>query len=198
MKLYINDSSPYSRVVRIVAVEKRLYERIHLVWCNPWIEQSTVLESNPANRIPVLVTDSGISISESLLIAQHLDSLSPSQPLLHMEDRENLRLLGLGQGLMEAAFTSVIVEKYEGEAAGESFLGRRRSEAIKRSLLALDTIVSTRSLGAITLGEIVVGVALSYLKYRMPLNGWEDKFPGLLELHQRLSQRESFQLTPFQ
>ncbi|MFJ5295591.1 glutathione S-transferase N-terminal domain-containing protein [Pseudomonas sp. NPDC088368] len=196
MKLFINDSSPYSRVVRIVAIEKGLAESVTLEWCNPWAEQSTVLEINPANRIPVLVTDDGIPISESILIAQHFDTLTHDKPLLRLDDRETLRVVGLGLGLMEAAFTSVIAGKYEGKAAGDSFLGKRRTEAISKTLQTLDTVMSTRSV-VVSLGEVVVGVALSYLKYRMPLNDWENRYAELLKLYERLSQRDSFQQTPF-
>lgn len=197
MKLFVNDSSPYSRVVRIVALEKGLAERVPIVWSNPWADEERLLEHNPAGRIPVLLTHDGVAITESLLIAQYLDSLS-SLPLLQPAgDLRCVQLLGQGMGLMEAAFTHVISEKFEGAQVRDSFFGRRREQVITRSLARLNDVMQSRSDGAFTLGEIVIGVALSYLAFRAPLNDWQNRYLRLRDLHERLSVRSSFQLTAF-
>jgi glutathione S-transferase len=185
MKLFINDSSPYSRLVRIVALEKGLCETVSLVWSNPWADDERLLEHNPAGRIPVLLTHDGVAITESLLIAQYLDSLSSLSSLQPAGDLCCVQLVGLGLGLMEAAFTHVVSEKFEGAQMRDSFFGRRREQAIARTCEAF------------TLGEIVIGVALSYLAFRAPLNDWQSRFLSLRDLHERLSVRSSFQMTPF-
>jgi glutathione S-transferase len=197
MKLFINDSSPYSRLVRIVALEKGLCETVSLVWSNPWADDERLLEHNPAGRIPVLLTHDGVAITESLLIAQYLDSLSSLSSLQPAGDLCCVQLVGLGLGLMEAAFTHVVSEKFEGAQMRDSFFGRRREQAIARSLARLEDIIQARTCEAFTLGEIVIGVALSYLAFRAPLNDWQSRFLSLRDLHERLSVRSSFQMTPF-
>jgi glutathione S-transferase len=197
MKLFINDSSPYSRVVRVVVLEKGLSESVSVVWSNPWADDKGLLEHNPVGRIPVLLTHDGVAITESLLIAQYLDSLSSLSLLQPAGDLRCVQLVGLGLGLMEAAFTQVVSEKFEGALIRDSFFGRRREQAIARSLVRLNDIMQSRPCEAFTLGEIVIGVALSYLAFRAPLNDWQSRFLSLRDLHERLSVRSSFQQTPF-
>ena len=63
------------RVARIAALEKGLAERVQLVWSDPWNHDPALLAVHPQLRIPVLVTDEGQAIAESLLIAQYLDQI---------------------------------------------------------------------------------------------------------------------------
>ena len=120
MKLFLNKTSPYARAVRILMLEKGLEDRVELCWCDPWNDDAQLLEANPVGRVPVLITDSGTSISESLLIAFYIDSLNSQLSSDNKED--NLHLAGVGQGLMEAAFALVISRKYIDEGDNESVL----------------------------------------------------------------------------
>jgi glutathione S-transferase len=198
VKLFINKASPYSRVARVVALEKGLSEKLEFVWSDPWSNEPALVASNPANRVPALVTGDGVSITESLMIAYYLDSLSDQARLLPVENLPPaLHLVGLGQGLMEAAFSTVIIKRFEGVAGDGSFFARRREEVIRRTLVALDADIREGPQGLFTLGEIVVGVALAYMDFRMRDNNWQSKFPALVDLLERVSMRESFELTQF-
>ncbi len=82
MELYLNATSPYARLVRIVLLEKGLADAVTLKWCDPWADDADLLKANPAGRIPALVTEEGTTLSESMLIAVYLDSVSPNPPML--------------------------------------------------------------------------------------------------------------------
>ena len=69
MELYLNATSPYARLVRIVLLEKGLMDAVTLKWCDPWADDADLLKANPAGRIPALVTEDGTTLSESMLIA---------------------------------------------------------------------------------------------------------------------------------
>ena len=113
MELYLNATSPYARLVRIVLLEKGLADTVTLKWCDPWADDAELLKANPAGRIPALVTEEGTTLSESMLIAVYLDSVSPNPPMLPAASRGDvLHLAGLGQNLMDAAFTTVIARKH--------------------------------------------------------------------------------------
>ncbi|WP_346795916.1 glutathione S-transferase N-terminal domain-containing protein [Halomonas sp. Bachu 37] len=199
MKLCLNATSPYARVVRIVASEKNLTDSVSLHWCDPWVDDPALLAVNPLGRVPALVTDDGVTLTEALLIAQYLDSQGPA-PSLIPKDRqaEVLALAGLGQGLMEAAFNSVIARKHQGQEADDSLLGQRRQAAIRRTLEALETQQrEQQEQSALTLGDIVVAVALDYLAFRLPELAWQQQHPSLAQWHQGLINRESFQATTF-
>ena len=115
MELYLNATSPYARLVRIVLLEKGLADTVTLKWCDPWADDAELLKANPAGRIPALVTEEGTTLSESMLIAVYLDSVSPNPPMLPAASRGDvLHLAGLGQNLMDAAFTTVIARKHYG------------------------------------------------------------------------------------
>lgn len=195
MKLYLNATSPYARLVRVVALEKGLQPE--LVWVDPWVNDPVLLAVNPALRIPALLTDAGICLSESLLIALHLDQQADPGSLLPDAKRDEvLQLAGIGQGLMDAAFGTVINRKFQGTGVDDTPLGQRRLAAMQQSLARLDTLVD--GLTAVSLGSLVVTVALDYLSFRLPELDWQQRYPALAAQQQTLLQRPSLQATVFQ
>jgi len=61
----MNNTSPYARMVRIVMLEKDLEDSVELCWCDPWSDDKFLIEKNSVGKIPALVCDSGITLSES-------------------------------------------------------------------------------------------------------------------------------------
>ncbi|MGP9666298.1 glutathione S-transferase N-terminal domain-containing protein [Halomonas sp. AOP22-C1-8] len=178
MELYLNATSPYARLVRIVLLEKGLSDAVTLKWCDPWEDDPVLLKANPAGRIPALVTEEGTTLSESMLIAIYLDSAYPEKPVLPTSHlAEVMHLAGLGQNLMEAAFTTVIARKHNGNEVDNSVLGQRRSRAIQRLLSQLNSELGEAPVDAINLGEIAVAVALDYLSFRLPEVAWRAEYP---------------------
>ena len=199
MELYLNATSPYARLVRIVLLEKGLADTVTLKWCDPWADDAELLKANPAGRIPALVTEEGTTLSESMLIAVSLDSVSPTPPMLPAASRGDvLHLAGLGQNLMDAAFTTVIARKHYGNEIDESELGQRRSRAIQRLLKQLNNELGEKQQASnVNLGEIAIAVALDYLAFRLPEVNWKEEYPRLLAWHAGVTARGSFQETAF-
>ncbi len=199
MELYLNATSPYARVVRVVLLEKGLADAVTLQWCDPWADDDSLLAVNPVGRIPALVTDDGATLSESLLIAHYLDTLGDGEPVLPMARIEQvLHLAGLGQGLMDAAFTTVIARKHQGAETDDSVLAQRRWRAIQRILDRLEQEVAGHPIPvAVTLGEITVAVALDYLAFRLPEVTGSKKRPRLVTWHARITEGASFHQTRF-
>ncbi|RQO36358.1 glutathione S-transferase [Herminiimonas sp. KBW02] len=200
MELLLNRTSPYARIARIVALEKGCADKLLLIWSDPWNEDAKLVQHNPVRRIPVLVTDDGLSISESLLIALYLDRVGSGDILLPADRyAEILQLTGWAQGLIDAAFTTMITRKHHGKEIDDSVLGQRRLQAIERTLPALDTAyaASLPASSSLTLADIVVAVALDYIAFRLPEVEWQGKYPALAALRTRMLQRESFSGTVF-
>jgi len=199
MELYLNATSPYARLVRIVLLEKGLADTVTLKWCDPWADDAELLKANPAGRLPALVTEEGTTLSGSLLIAVYLDSVSPNPPMLPAASRGDvLHLAGLGQNLMDAAFTTVIARKHYGNEIDESELGQRRSRAIQRLLKQLNNELGEKQQASnVNLGEIAIAVALDYLAFRLPEVNWKEEYPRLLAWHAGVTARGSFQETAF-
>lgn len=199
MELYLNATSPYARLVRIVLLEKGLADAVTLKWCDPWADDADLLKANPAGRIPALVTEEGTRLTESMLIAVYLDSVSPNPPMLPAASLGDvLHLTGLGQNLMDVAFTTVIARKHYGNEIDESELGQRRSRAIQRLLNQLNSELGEKQQASpINLGEIAIAVALDYLAFRLPEVNWKEEYPRIQAWHAGVTARESFQHTAF-
>lgn len=202
MELYLNATSPYARLVRIVLLEKGLMNAVTLKWCDPWADDADLLKANPAGRIPALVTEEGTTLSESMLIAMYLDSLNngkPTPPMLPTTPLSDvLHLAGLGQNLMDAAFTTVIARKHYGQEIDQSELGQRRARAMQRLLEQLNSELSGKPTAEpIHLGDIAIAVALEYLAFRLPEIRWKEAHPQLAAWHAAVTARTSFQQTAF-
>ena len=199
MELYLNATSPYARLVRIVLMEKGLADAVTLKWCDPWADDADLLKANSAGRIPALVTEEGTTLSESMLIAVYLDGVSPNKPMIPQDSLGDvLHLSGLGQNLMDAAFTTVIARKHYGNEIDESELGQRRSRAIQRLLNQLNGELGEKQQASpINLGEISIGVALDYLAFRLPGVNWQEEYPQLQVWHAGMLATKSFQRTAF-
>ena len=199
MELYLNATSPYARLVRIVLLEKGLADAVTLKWCDPWADDAELLKANPAGRIPALVTEEGTTLSESMLIAVYLDSVSPNPAMLPAASLGDvLHLAGLGQNLMDAAFTTVIARKHCGNEIDDSELGQRRSRAIQRLLNQLNSELGEKQQASpINLGEIAIAVALDYLAFRLPEVNWKEEHSRIQAWYAGVTARASFQETAF-
>lgn len=200
MKLYLNATSPYARMVRITMLEKELESKVELCWCDPWGDDETLLRENPIGRIPTLVTDAGMAISESLLIAVYLDEQCSTRTHFSADKKEEVfHIAGLGIGLIDAAFSTVISAKYLNDEANDSVLSQRRLRAIQRTLEHLEKNVERYlSFETISIGDIAVAVALDYLAFRLPQLGISKTYTRLEGWRSCISKRLSFKETAFE
>ncbi|MHB0776631.1 glutathione S-transferase family protein [Halomonas sp. WWR20] len=203
LTLFLNRTSPYARVARIAALEKKLGERLTLHWVDPWQNDPALLAVSPVAKVPVLVLKDGTAITETLLITRMLDAFGPGPALFpETELPQVLRLAGLGQGLLDAAFQTVIARKYESKAADDSVLGRRRLAAIERLLIVLEQELAPRHRYAddahLTMDDIILSVALDYVSFRLGELDWKTRFPALGAWQDARLSRESFHLTAFE
>lgn len=190
MQLFLNATSPFARVARVVALEKGLGDQLQLVNADPWSNDPALLAVHPQLRIPVLITPEGAAIAESLLIAQYLDLVGSGPalvPTIHAAGV--LARTGVAYGLMEAAFHTVIARKYEGAQADSSVMGLRRLAAVARVLTQLESAAPPVQLGQTTLDVITTAVALDYVRFRLPALWDAQAYPRLHEwlalAHQR-------------
>lgn len=190
MKLYVSGNSPYARRARIAAREGGLMDRVEEVVIRSFAE---LLAHGPGGKIPVLVTDSGISLCESLIITRYLDDLSGGG-LLPTTPEERLTCLALesvASVLMDSLFVRSM-EKNQREPAlrSEAVLARESARA-RRCYDTLEEMVVGGS-DAVTLASIAVISALGYADWRHPEDGWRIGRPGLEAYYERMMLREAF------
>jgi len=198
MKLLGSSSSPYVRKVRVVMAEKKL--DYVFVPEDVWSAQTTIAESNPLGKVPCLVMEGGEALFDSRVIVEYLDTLSPVGKLLPPVGRDRAEIKtweALADGLLDAA----ILARLEATWGGRT--DEQRSQAwIDRQLGKIHASVKSMSQGLgdkpfcagiyLSLADIAVGVALSYLDFRFPQIDWRTDHPNLVRLHDKLMLRPSF------
>lgn len=198
MRLFLNTTSPFARLARVIALEKGL--SVELVWCDPWANDPVLLAVHPQGRIPVLVTDEGHALSESLLIAQYLDAQGNGAPLLPDTSAAamaaTLARTSVGYGLMEAAFNTMIARKHDA-AADSTIMGQRRLAAIQRDLAQLEKALPSAFNGRCTLDQLVVAVAAEYVNFRLPGSITSDRYPQLCQWLQAMASHPHLAATAF-
>ncbi|NMM13997.1 MAG: glutathione S-transferase [Rhodoferax sp.] len=198
MKLLGSISSPYVRKVRVVMAEKKL--DYVFVPEDVWSAQSTIAESNPLGKVPCLVMEGGEALFDSRVIVEYLDTLSPVGKLLPPGGRDRAEIKtweALADGLLDAAILARLEATWDGRT------DEQRSQAwIDRQLGKIHASVKSMSQGLgdkafcagiyLSLADIAVGVALSYLDFRFPQIDWRTDHPNLVRLHDKLMLRPSF------
>ena len=82
MKLYDVSIAPNPRRVRIFAAEKAIeLECVQVNMLGGEHKQADFLKMNPSGKIPVLETDDGEHIAESVAICRYLEALHPEPNL---------------------------------------------------------------------------------------------------------------------
>ncbi len=200
MKLYWTPASPFVRKVMVVAIELGLEQRLEIrptYWPHNWGFQTIEFEpdfiaANPVGRIPTLVTDEGIAIAESNLICDHLQSLNEGKQLLPKTGKlrsQALRILGIADGALEAMIARRAELLRNGVDQSDAFIDKLRVR-IGRCLDCLENEIATIE-GALSLPQIVTGIACSYMDFRYPGDNWRSRRPRLDAWHQTFAKRPS-------
>jgi glutathione S-transferase len=201
MKLIGSITSPYVRKVRIVMAEKKL--DYQFVTEDVWAADTSISASNPLGKVPCLIMEGGEALFDSRVIVEYVDTLSPVGKLIPGSGRERAEVKtweALADGLLDAAILARLEASWPGRKKGERSQAwiDRQMKKIDDSLMALDQALAERShcVGIqVSLADIAVGVAVSYLDFRFPAIDWRGQHPNLGGLYERLSQRPSFKDT---
>ncbi|WP_017655542.1 glutathione S-transferase family protein [Fortiea contorta] len=163
MKLYLNDTSPFARLILICALEYNIKE-MELIWVDPWTMPTNLLAINPFSTVPVLQLDNGDVLYESSIIANYLTVNSTPATLL------DYQRLALGKMLIETAFRHVSLARYSPENATLHPFIARTEQVIKQVLQALSERDLPKFSAEVTpdLASLQLAVALDYLVFRLP------------------------------
>jgi glutathione S-transferase len=198
MKLLGSKTSPYVRKVRIVMLEKKL--DYVFVPEDVWSAQTTITETNPLGKVPCLIMEAGEALFDSRVIVEYLDTLSPVGKLIPAVGRERAEVKtweALADGVLDAAILARLEATWVGRSPAE------RSQAwIDRQLGKIYTSLKAMSKGLgdkpycagihLSLADVAVGCALSYLDFRFPQIDWRSDYPNLQKLLDKLMLRPSF------
>lgn len=199
MKLLGTQTSPYTRKVRLVLLEKNLP---HTYLIDPPREPgSQVARVNPLGRIPALILDDEQCVFDSPVIAEYLDGLNDAPVLIPRDDalaRMRVRRWeGLADGIADSA-VMVRLERIRPPEQQDADTESRHYQAVTRALEYAAAELGERDwceLERLTLADLALVSALIYLDLRQPERDWRAAHPNLSRWFARLSQRDSVRAT---
>lgn len=202
MKLFFSPASPYVRKVLVVASELGLADRIEKLpsAASPIKADQTIVVHNPTGKVPTLLTDDGMSLFDSRVICEYIDSIDGTQrifPAAGPARWNALREQAIGDGLLDAA----LLARYEGfmrpeELRWEAWTTGQLTK-IDVSLAAIEAVADSFG-DRVDIGTITIGCALHYLDFRFAHRPWREANPRAAAWFERFSQRESMKASsPF-
>lgn len=188
MRLYGSSASPYTRKVRVVALEGGV--ALELEAADAHAIPSGYGRINPVNRIPAMRLEDGLILFDSRVICEYLDA-SNNMGLLPPTGAARwavLRRQALGEGLLDAAVPR-LSETWRPREQQSSIRLAKYERSIRQILDALDD--DTPAAGQLDLGTIAVGCALKYLDFRFPDDQWRRGRPRLERWCETFAERPS-------
>jgi glutathione S-transferase len=204
MKLVNSTPSAFGRKVAIAMKEKKI--PFEMVFDVPWNDKSIVPQYSPLQQLPILVTDKGENIYDSMFICEWLERKHPSPPLLPADVDGILaakRLQLVGERLME--ITVLLVFEEQREHPSEAWTERQRRK-VDGGIAEIAKLVGNRVPKAaepITYADIAAASALTWFDFMLG-NGlfanvaeahWRKQYPNLVAYVDALEARPSFRET---
>jgi len=199
LKLFYSPTSPYARKVAIVAIETghdAIIERVSAA-PHPIERDAAVVEFNPLGKVPTLLTNDGLSLFDSRVIAEYLDAHSRGRRVFPPAGPPRWQALAqqaLGDGLLDAA----LLIRYEQTARPPEHrwpLWQERQFDKVRSALGRIEEWSGELGQELTIGTITLACALGYLDLRFPDVDWRAGHRGAGEWLAIIERRESIAAT---
>jgi glutathione S-transferase len=198
MKLFYAPTSPYARIARAALVEcglDTLVEQHEATLRDP---ASALLPYNPVGRVPTLVLDSGVVLTETLLILSYFDTLHDRRPLLPRDGADSwngLARLGMAIGMLDgiAVWNRELRRPEHERSPGVLALETTRTY---RVLDSLETMVADGTWsGPTEAAHLALGAALGYCDVRHKPCDWRTGRPALVAWFGRINATPSFQAT---
>lgn len=190
--LYYSNTSPYSRKVRMLAMEKGMGATVKEILCNPFEDVPGLCEANPLGRVPTLVTDDGLALYDSPVICEFLDAQSPENrmiPEAGVARWKVRRWEALSDGILDAAYNIVMERKRPPEQQSAKWLDHWKGE-ILRSLAQAEQDLGELS-PEVDLSHLALAAALGYLDFRLPELAWREEWPNLDSWYSDIAARAS-------
>lgn len=193
MKLKYSPTSPYVRKVSVCAKELGLWERLEIEPTTVWTQDSPIYENNPLGKVPCLVLDDGRSIFDSPVICEYLDALIPAVVLFPVQGEARwkaLRFQAIADGIMDAAVLGLRETMRDPQEQSQDWIAHQNNIR-QASLQCLENEINELAGGPLTIGQVAIACALSYLDLRYGDENWQAHYPKLAKWHDVFKKRPS-------
>jgi glutathione S-transferase len=196
MKLLFTGNSPYARRVRVALREAGLMRQVDEVDISPRDEHlDELLAHGPGGKVPVLVTDTGQSLCESLVICTYLNTLCGGKlyPKAHAELEAALCIEGVASVLLDSLFVRSRETRRDKAERSQAVIDLEADRA-SRCYDKLESLGSGLRANPHN-GLYCVVTALGYANWRHAGDCWRASRPALSDCYDELMQRESLAST---
>jgi glutathione S-transferase len=201
MKLYYSTTSPYVRKAVTLAIETGLDQRIERIVSNVADPNDPISKANPLGKVPALVMDDGKMLYDSPVICEFLDSLHDKTKVFPASGEARwaaLRYQALSDGILDAAVLRMLENKRPESERSAAWIDKQKTKVAR----TLDVLEDEAALlggldpqGALTIGNLSVGIALGYLDFRFESDNWRKDRPALADWYDSFSVRPSMMQT---
>ena len=198
LRLYTSPTTPFGRKAMVLILEAGLADQVEIAQAtgSPLDSSKMPLSQNPLGKIPALERGDGPAVYDSRVICRYLDDragagLYPPAPRLW----ETLTLEATADGMIEAAILMLYEDRLRPEEKRFDGWVEGQWAKIARALDTLEARWMSHLNGPLDMGQIAIGVALSYLDFRFDARGWRQGRPELARWHEAFAARESMTAT---
>jgi glutathione S-transferase len=191
MKLFHSPNSPFSRKCRVVAIEKGIMDKIELIEASPSENPPELWAVNPLGTVPAMAVGNGLHLSDSSVICEYLNTLSP-EPDLYADRICVLPMAFLAEGILNAAVACVMEGRRPPQFQYPAWVSRKEA-AISRAIAKFAGISWENA--PLSIGTISLGVALEYVSFRLPHLNWREAHPELAKWADTFGKRLSMAQT---
>lgn len=197
MKLLAVPASPFARLVRLVAAEAGLGDRLEIVAMNPHVRPVELVAMNPLSQVPTLVTEGG-AYCDSLLICLYIDSISGISPIVPIAGADAFVALqrhAWADGAMDCLVLCQVHSLMPKENARSAWMQRQ----IDTSLRVMDRFESIiDEIGdRVKIDTLALASLLTYADFRFPEINWRGSRPRLTNWLTAFETRPSMRSTEF-
>lgn len=194
MKILTNTTSPYARIARIALAEKG-FDLDGTQMVNPWSDDPELMKTNPAVRVPTLVTDAGLPITESLLVILWLEKKQPDPSLMTGPLDQIISQAGRAMGVIDAMANIVTGYMQIDPNFAESKVGLKRRRTMVNGFRLMEADPPAYAGGTPNIALLTTIVALDYLRLRFKDAPWVEHYPKLDALRAKVADRPAFAQT---
>jgi glutathione S-transferase len=190
MQLLYTPTSPYARRARLAVHEAGLTDQVKLVDINPRETNiGQLLSHNPSGKVPLLITDDGTALCESLIIARHLDNASGGK--LYPSDAaalsQTLETESIASVLMDSLYVRSHENRRDAAQRSQNLIDLEKARAM-RCYNALESRAGSFG-DRLDMGTITALCSLGYADGRHSGDEWRSGRSTLSTWFERISKR---------
>lgn len=204
MKLFRTPASPFVRKVMVTILELGLEDRVELVstrWPHSWATGTVdfapdFAAATPVGRIPALVTDDGLRLTDSQAICEYLNAEHGNHRLLPPEGPARWRameFIAIANATLEAQILRRAETLRHPPERSEAFIRKMQARGL-RCFAAMDAMVDRFGSGP-DLMQICAGAACGFVDWRYGADDWRAVAPRLGAWYAGFRERPSMRAT---